>query len=60
MAAKLRKQLGVEVAQVAGHYGEFTVLVGDRVLVSSGPLGWMGLLPPARDVIKAVREATSG
>ena len=57
MAARIRKQLGVEVAQVAGSYGEFTVLVGDRVLMTGGPLGWLGVLPTARDVVASVKAA---
>ena len=59
MAAKIRKELGVEVEQIAGHYGEFTVLVGDNPVISGGPLGWLGVLPSAREVIGKMRTALS-
>ena len=57
MAARIRRQLGIDVQQIAGHYGEFTVLVGDDALISAGPLGWMGVLPSARQVVESVKAA---
>ncbi len=57
MAAKIRKELGAEVEQIAGHYGEFTVLVGDQAVVKAGSLGWLGVLPTAREVIEKVKAA---
>jgi hypothetical protein len=57
VAARIRRQLGVEVRQIAGHYGEFTVLVGDDPLISAGPMGWMGVLPPTAEVVQAIKAA---
>ena len=54
MAARLRSELGVDVEQRSGAYGEFTVLVDDQVVLSSGPLGWAGVLPSYRRVAEAV------
>ena len=59
MAAKIRKELGVEVEQIAGHYGEFTVLVDDAVVSKAGALAFLGVLPPRREVVDQVRARLS-
>jgi hypothetical protein len=55
VAAKLRKTLGIDVRMVAGHYGEFKVLVDDEVIVDAGARAALGILPRAKTVIEAVR-----
>ena len=45
MAADLRRELGISVEMVAGHYGEFTVLVDGEPIVSGGRLAFLGILP---------------
>jgi hypothetical protein len=56
VAARLEKELGIPVKRLSGHYGEFTVLVGDEVVLSGGRFGWMGMLPSychVRDKVRA-------
>jgi hypothetical protein len=55
VAARLRKELRVPIERLSGAYGEFTVLVGDEVVLTGGPLGWLGVLPSAEDVLEKVR-----
>jgi hypothetical protein len=55
VAARLRRELGIEVDEPAGAYGEFTVLVDGCQVLAAGPLGWLGVLPSARSVVDAVR-----
>ena len=55
MAARLRKELGVDVEQRSGAYGEFTVLVGDEVVLAGGPAVWLGIMPSADEVLAKVR-----
>ena len=55
MAAQVRGELGVPVEERGGRYGEFTVLVGDQVVVTAGSLGWLGVLPSAEEVITKLR-----
>ena len=43
------------VEELTGAYGEFTVLVDGRPVVSGGPLGWMGVLPTTAEVLAKVR-----
>jgi hypothetical protein len=59
VAARLRKELGVPVEQLSGAYGEFTVLVGDEVVVAGGPGVWLGLMPTADEVLRQVRARLS-
>lgn len=57
MAARIREALSVEVEERAGAYGEFTVLVDGEPVRRGNPIATaFALVPPADDVIKAVRE----
>ena len=55
MAARLRRELGIEVATEHGRYGEYRVLVDGEVVVDGGALAKLGVLPPARRTIETVR-----
>jgi hypothetical protein len=56
VAARLRRDLGVDVDMVRGRYGEFKVLVDEDVVVDGGALAMIGVLPSSRDVLAAVKE----
>lgn len=56
MAARLRRELGIEVDTVRGHYGEYKVLVDGETVVDGGPLVILGVMPAARKIVAAVRE----
>ena len=55
MAARLRRELGIEVDSIRGHYGEYKVLVDGNIIVVGGPTVVLGLLPSARTVVEKVR-----
>ena len=55
MAAKLRRELEIDVDLVKGRYGEFKVLVDGKVAVDGGALVTLGIMPSGRKVIEAVR-----
>jgi len=54
VASALKRDLGVDVERVEGHYGEFTVLVDGEQVVSGGALGFVGVLPSTRKVRESV------
>ena len=56
----LRRELGVEVDERMGSYGEFTVRVGETVVLAGGPLGWLGVLPTGEETLAAVRAEMAG
>jgi hypothetical protein len=56
VAARIRRELKTEVEMVRGHYGEFQVLVDDKVVVDGGKLAALGILPSGRKVVEEVRE----
>ena len=60
VAARLRRELGVEVEMVRGRYGEFKVLVDGETVVDGGALAALGVLPSGRKVLDAVRAKLSG
>jgi len=60
VAARLRSELNIEVRMVHGHYGEFKVLVGDRVVVDGGRKVILGIMPPGDAVLEAVRRSLGG
>lgn len=56
MAARLRRELGIEVDAIHGHYGEYTVLVDGETAFNAGPLVMVGVMPSSRKIIENVRE----
>lgn len=59
MAARLRRELGIEVETVRGHYGEYKVLVDGETIVDGGPLVTVGIMPSARKTVDQVRARLS-
>ena len=56
MAARLRRELGVDVEMARGRYGEFKVLVEGETVIDPGALAMLGVLPSGRKVVAAVRS----
>jgi len=55
VAARLRRELGIEVDAIRGRYGEYKVLVDGETVVDGGPLVIIGVMPSARKTVDAVR-----
>ena len=53
-AAYLRKELGVEVVLVEGHYGELSVQVDGEEVINGGAIAFLGVLPSLRRIRDAV------
>jgi hypothetical protein len=56
VAARLRRELGIEVDAIHGHYGEYTVLVDGEPVIDGGLLVTIGVMPSSRKVVETVRE----
>ena len=52
----LRRDLGIEVTLEAGPYGSFEVRVDDDVVVDSGALAFLGVLPTLNLIRARVAE----
>lgn len=50
MVASLKGDPRFEVEVVEGRYGEFSVLADGELIINSGPLGFVGLLPSVRKI----------
>ncbi len=55
MAARLRQELQRDVDMIRGHYGEFKVLVGEKVVVDGGAAAFLGVVPSRKKILAAVR-----
>ena len=55
VAARLRRELNLDVEVVGGPYGQFVVEVDGDTAVEGGPLAALGVLPSAQTVLNAVR-----
>lgn len=55
----MRRELGIEVEMVRGRYGEYRVLVDGDTVIDGGALVVLGVMPPARKTLAAVRERLS-
>jgi hypothetical protein len=61
VAERIRKELGVEVDEVSGRYGEFTVLVDGEEIRRGNPLATsLAIMPPASEIVAAVKARLSG
>jgi hypothetical protein len=56
VAARLRRELGIDVKKVHGRYGQFQVLVDNEVVVDGGSLAMISVLPSGREVVAAVKS----
>lgn len=56
VAARLGRELGIEVEKIRGHYGEYKVLVDGETVVDGGALVIIGVMPSARQTVRSVRE----
>jgi len=57
VAGTVRRELGIEVDEASGHYGEFTVLVDGEAIRSGNPVAVaFALAPKAEEIVAAVRE----
>lgn len=52
----MRREFGIYVDMIRGHYGEYKVLVDGETVVDGGPLVVLGLMPSARKTIDKVRQ----
>jgi len=55
VAARLRRELNTEVDLVKGRYGEFKILVDDKVVIDGGALVTLGIMPSGKKVVETVR-----
>ena len=55
VAARLRRELGIEVDAMRRDYGEYKVLVDGETVVDGGALVVIGVMPSARRTVDAVR-----
>ena len=59
VAARIRRELHVDVELEKGRYGQFKVLVDGETVIDGGALAALGVLPSGRKVIDAVRAKLS-
>jgi hypothetical protein len=55
VAARIRRELGIEVDTIPGRYGEYKVLVDGETVVDGGAQVIIGLMPSARKIVERVR-----
>jgi hypothetical protein len=59
VAAKLRRDLGIDVDMVHGRYGEYRILVDGETVIDGGALTVLGIVPARRTAVEAVRAHLS-
>ena len=55
LAATLRRELKSDVEMIRGRYGDFQVLVDGAPIIDGGAAAFLGVLPPRRKIVGAVR-----
>ena len=56
MAAKLRRELSIDVDMIKGSYGEYKILVDGKTVVDGGAKVSIGIMPKASRSIDVVRR----
>jgi hypothetical protein len=56
VAARLERELGIEVEKVHGRYGEYKVLVDGEVVVDGGAAVIIGVMPSTKKIVEQVRS----
>jgi hypothetical protein len=51
----MRRELGIEVDMVRGGYGVYKILVDGRTIIDGGPKVILGVMPPAKKTVAAVK-----
>lgn len=54
-AARLRRELKIDVDMIHGHYAEYKVLVDGELVIDGGALTALGVVPGGKKVVEAVR-----
>jgi hypothetical protein len=60
VAARLRRELGIEVETIRGRYGEYKVLVDGETVVDGGRRVTLGVMPSAPRIVEKVRAHLTG
>jgi hypothetical protein len=59
VAAKLRRELKIDVEMVHGRYGEYKILVDGETVIDGGALAALGIASSGRKAVEAVRARLS-
>ena len=55
MAARIERELHVEVKKIKGCYGEYKILVDGKTIIDGGTKALLGILPSGKKVVDAVK-----
>ncbi len=55
MAARIERELHVDVEKIKGRYGEYKILVDGRIIIDGGAKALFGILPCGKKVVDAVK-----
>ena len=55
MAARIERELHVDVEKIKGGYGEYKILVDGETIIDGGVKALLGILPSCKTVVDAVR-----
>jgi hypothetical protein len=56
VAARIERELHVDVEKVKAHYGEYRVLVDGEIVVDGGAKALLGIFPSGKKVVNTVRK----
>ena len=55
MAARIERELHVDVEKIKGRYGEYRILVDGRIIIDGGAKALFGIFPSGKKVVDAVK-----
>jgi hypothetical protein len=55
VAARIERELHVDVEKIKGRYGEYKILVDGEIIINGGAKALLGILPSGKKVVEAVK-----
>jgi hypothetical protein len=55
VAARIERELYVDVEKIKGCYGEYKILVAGEIILDGGKKALLGILPSGKNVVNAIK-----
>jgi hypothetical protein len=55
VAARIERELHLDVEKIKGRYGEYRILVDGEIIINGGAKALLGILPSGKKVVGAVK-----
>jgi hypothetical protein len=55
VAARIERELHMDVEKIKGHYGEYKILIDDEIVIDGGVKALLGIFPSSKKVVGTIK-----